>query len=127
VIAMQITVDTNKDSKEDIQKVIRLLNNMMGEEEPVTNSVNENTMSDVLGFTENITSEPRQSEQPVASQPTQSGQPSNSGIMNLFSSGNEKPLNEVVEQQQQNPQPKEAEQPQPKEEKTNNGIRIIEY
>jgi hypothetical protein len=107
---MKITIDTSVDSKDEIKKVINLLNHMVTSDVSAvgnnTSSVNEldpdNTMQN-------------------------SAQNTSNGFMNLFGSDESTPLKNVVDERKEPSSQNRDDASKPKEERTNNGIRIIEY
>ena len=111
---MQITVDTSKDSKNDIRKVIGMLRHILDEDDtPLQEQQNQptepNSSSEPSGYVNMFAPNEGNETKPGTSVPTNTDIPQNV------------PLSEAVEGQTIS-QPEE-----PKEEQTNNGIRIIEY
>ncbi|MFP4112136.1 MAG: hypothetical protein ACLFUO_03980 [Candidatus Woesearchaeota archaeon] len=118
---MKITIDTSVDSKDEIKKVINLLSHMVGH----NISLNENSSSGSSYSQQSSQASYNQSDEKSSSSQNQGD-----GFMNLFGSGDSTPLKDVFESSQnhdvgsdQTSQPSQER----KEDKTNNGIRIIEY
>lgn len=121
---MKISIDTAKDTTEDIKKAINFLNHLVRSRENSQDFSRENVMQDASSGNDSY-QEPKDNQ-------------GSNGFMNLFGSGSEsqesqekETLREAVSPEDYPSQEKANQEThteeENKEEKNNNGVRIIEY